>query len=281
MTRRKPVRYDPATDLYTVLGVQPAAAGDDIRRVFRQRAKEVHPDRNPDRREWAHQQFQQLNEAYEVLTSADLRAEYDRLRERYYRDRDVDGVAWWERSNPRRQTGTARSANYRHYERAVWAKHNRRGYRPYHLLFVLSSLILSVSCCAWTMSGNEARDRASVANVVTPACANPNVTIIAPQNGEDVSGHFTILGTAAGDRFVSYRVEIRPINAPTPERLDWMVVAAQLEKTDAVTDGPLAEVLSSQMPSGDYALRLIVKLDSGETLTSCTTVIHYKRLSQS
>jgi len=270
MTGRKRIRYDPANDLYTVLGVQPVAAVDDIRRVFRQRAKEVHPDRNPERREWAHQQFQQLNEAYEVLTSADLRAEYDRLREHYHQNRRFAG-----------QSGPGRSANYRHYERAVWAKHNRRGYRPYHLLFVLSSLILSVSCCAWTMGGNDARGRTSVANIATPACANPNVTITAPQNGEAVAGRFTIMGTAAGDRFASYRVEIRSINAPTPERLDWMVVAAQLEKTDAVTDGTLAEVLSSQMPSGDYALRLIVKLDNGETITSCTNIIHYKRLSQS
>lgn len=283
MTRRKPIRYDPANDLYAALGVQPAATDDDIRRVFRQRAKEVHPDRNPDRLEWAHQQFQRLNEAYEVLTSPDLRSEYDRLRERYHRERDADGVAWWERANPRsaRPSSTGRSANYRYYERAVWARHNRRGYRPYHLLFLISSLILSASCCSWTIQGNVAQERTPLANIVTPACANPNVTITVPLNGADVSGQFTIWGTAAGERFVSYRVEIRPITASTPEHLDWLMLAAQLEKTEAVTDGALAEVLSTQMPSGDYALRLIVRLNSGETSTSCTTLIHYKRLSQS
>ncbi len=290
MTKRKPIRYDPANDLYIVLGVRPAAAVDDIRRNFRQRAKEVHPDRNPDKREWAHQQFQRLNEAYEVLTDADLRPEYDRLRERYHRERDMDGVAWWERPNPRsaRQSTsgsprdhTARSVNYRRYERAVWAKHNRRSYRPYHLLFLLSSLVLGVSFCSWTMRGNVAKERTPIANVMATACANPNAMITAPQDGDEVSGPFTIWGTAASDQFASYRLEIRPVNAPTPDRLDLMVIAAQLEKKEAVANGPLAEVLSRQMPSGDYSLRLIVQMDNGETLVSCTTLIHYKRLAQS
>ena len=64
---KRRLRYDPANDLYAVLDVQPSATLDDLRRSFRQRAKEVHPDLNPDKTNWAHEQFQRLNDAYDIL----------------------------------------------------------------------------------------------------------------------------------------------------------------------------------------------------------------------
>src|SRR5262245_59964618 len=100
MSRRKPIRYDPANDLYRVLGVPPSATSDEIRRSFRLRAKEVHPDRNPDKVDWAHQQFQQLNDAYDILNDPELRVEYDRTRRIFRHERDTEGVAWWDRPTP-------------------------------------------------------------------------------------------------------------------------------------------------------------------------------------
>ncbi len=77
---RRKVVYNPARDYYAMLGVSPTASTEEIRRAFRRRALEVHPDRHPDRHDWATGQFQLINEAYDVLRQGSLRREYDRMR---------------------------------------------------------------------------------------------------------------------------------------------------------------------------------------------------------
>ena len=63
-------------DYYNVLGLKKDASADDIKKAYRKLARKFHPDLNPDDKE-AHQKFQQINEANEVLSDPEKRKKYD------------------------------------------------------------------------------------------------------------------------------------------------------------------------------------------------------------
>lgn len=65
-------------DYYDVLGLARGASADEIKKAYRTKAKELHPDRNADNPN-AESQFKEANEAYEVLKDNDKKAAYDRF----------------------------------------------------------------------------------------------------------------------------------------------------------------------------------------------------------
>lgn len=65
-------------DYYEVLGIDKNATDEDIKRAYRKKAKECHPDLHPNAKE-AEARFKELNEANEVLSDPDKRARYDQF----------------------------------------------------------------------------------------------------------------------------------------------------------------------------------------------------------
>jgi len=69
---------DTMRDYYEVLEVPRTATPEDIKKAYRKKALQYHPDRNPGNKE-AESNFKEAAAAYEVLSNADKRARYDRF----------------------------------------------------------------------------------------------------------------------------------------------------------------------------------------------------------
>jgi curved DNA-binding protein CbpA len=75
---------------YRVLGINPGASQEEIKKAFRRMASLYHPDHNPQNPREAEEKFKEINQAYEVLGDEAKRGQYDR-RILQYRQRSRKG----------------------------------------------------------------------------------------------------------------------------------------------------------------------------------------------
>ena len=65
-----------AKDYYSILGLSKTASVEEIKKAYRKKALEFHPDKN--REANAEERFKEIGEAYEILSDSDKRSMYDR-----------------------------------------------------------------------------------------------------------------------------------------------------------------------------------------------------------
>jgi molecular chaperone DnaJ len=68
---------DQKRDYYDVLGVSRGASDEELKKAYRRLAIQYHPDRNPGDKQ-AEERFKEINEAYQILSDSQRRAQYDR-----------------------------------------------------------------------------------------------------------------------------------------------------------------------------------------------------------
>src|SRR5690349_5398733 len=74
-----------ATDLYKDLGVSKTASAEEIKKVYKKLAAQLHPDRNPGDQK-VEARFKAVNRAYQVLSDPDKRRLYDEFGEESLRE---------------------------------------------------------------------------------------------------------------------------------------------------------------------------------------------------
>ena len=119
-------------DYYKVLGVEPGADDAAIKSAYRKLARKYHPDVSKEKD--AEQQFKEVAEAYDVLKTAEKRAEYDELRQYAQQGRPFEPPPGWQSQNHAGgEGGFGQSGrDYSDFFESIFgnASHAHRGHSP-------------------------------------------------------------------------------------------------------------------------------------------------------
>ena len=81
-------------DYYEILGVSKNATAAEIKKAYRKKALEYHPDKNPGDKE-AEEKFKEAAQAYEILSDEQKRAQYDQYGHAAFEGGAGGGYIWW------------------------------------------------------------------------------------------------------------------------------------------------------------------------------------------
>ncbi len=88
-----------AKDFYKILGVERKADEKEIKKAYRKRARQLHPDINPNDKS-AEAKFKEVNEAYQVLSDKEKRALYDQFGSDFDKVQNGSGGAGYSGAGP-------------------------------------------------------------------------------------------------------------------------------------------------------------------------------------
>ncbi|CAG2155923.1 J domain-containing protein [Cupriavidus numazuensis] len=103
--------------LYATLGVESDATLDEIKRAYRRAAMKWHPDRNPGREAEAHLAFQEIRDAYAILSDETQRRVYDDVFEQEMHRWQAEHAAQEEQEQAAQRE--AQRVAQEHYEKMV------------------------------------------------------------------------------------------------------------------------------------------------------------------
>ncbi|PJF32176.1 MAG: hypothetical protein CUN51_00680 [Candidatus Thermofonsia Clade 1 bacterium] len=297
---RRVIRYDPQNDFYRLLGIPSNANLEQVQQAFRRRAKEVHPDRNPDRVVWATEQFRRLNEAYEVLSDAARRWEYDRQRRQANPAAYTAESAWWTQAQSSARTESARppdpsdSEAFWTWYRRVKPRYTRHNdpyaaavrnlfFSPYRyvlailgIVFFANVVFISFAQQNGLMQRAYQEEQTAVALALAPTqtyiaayntrCPDPNARITTPRPDSRIDpAQLTVRGTADHPDFSYYQLYAFAREEATRQP---SILLANVQRP--VRDGVLVEQADiSRLGATHYTLRLTVFLKNGRALPSC------------
>ena len=92
-----------ARDYYDILGVSKNASQDEIKKAFRKKARQYHPDVNKDNPKEAEAKFKEANEAYEVLSDETKKAQYDQFGHDAFKQGGGAGAGGFQKGNDLRE----------------------------------------------------------------------------------------------------------------------------------------------------------------------------------
>lgn len=119
---------------YAILGVARDATFEEVKKAFRKLALQYHPDRNPGNKD-AEEKFKDINEAYEVLSDASKRSQYDQYA-KFWKQGGFQGAAsrpnarTWGRGGDRSTAGDVDFGEFRDFNTFVDQILNRRAPAP-------------------------------------------------------------------------------------------------------------------------------------------------------
>jgi len=139
---------------------------------------------------------------------------------------------------------------------------------------LMTSTLDVLATATTTLSPNESSLPSSPTNAAatapfnTSGCVSNQIEISSLENGSDVNGEILISGYAIAENFGFYKLEVISQNESEAQ---WRTIQAG---RDPVQNGTLVEKWdTSTLSPGEYILRLVVTLTTGDALPDCQVFI--------